>query len=551
MMFQQDAAARDTARLEDYLRAVRMHRFLVLAAILSGTLLAFLFANSRVDTYEAEAKVVLNPTPVGSINVNLVTPNLDREREVLESSQTAAGAAELLNFDGDPDDLLEGVRVVFRDKSDVLGVTVTNTKAAVAAERANAFADTYVATREGEAVDYYTSIRDAANEEIAALEKSLAELDADAAQLDLDRAAIFRDFAAGETRDDAVRVIDEERSNNRTESATARNQVTALTTVARDASAKLASRTPTAAVIRRATAPDQPLGLSRSIILLAGALLGLAAGIITAFIVERLDTTARDDDDIALALGTKVIGGIPTLGYGQRSGPATLVMASTNNTGRIAAAKEGFRRLRSAVQFIERTDGLKSVIVTSASPAEGKSLTAANLAIAVAQGGRRVVLVSADMRRPTQEARFGIAAGSKGLSNFRGGDEELTAIEIATVPNLWVMPAGAPPANPGELLGSTRFGHLIEQLVADVDLVIVDTPPVLSTADATAAAHFVDGVIVVVDTRRTDTHDLLQIRADLERSGSKLIGAVMNRKRIKINRLFRKDRYTYYAAPTE
>ncbi len=547
-MFQQDSAAKDTARLEDYLRAVRMHRFLVVLAMLAGIALAMFFADSRVDSFEAEARVVLYPTPVGSTNANLVTPNLDKEREVLESSQTAAGAAELLGFDGEPEELLGGVRVVFRDGSDVLNVTASNTDAQAAADRANAFADAYVEQREAEAVGYFTSKQESANAEAAALELEITRLDNEASQLDLDRAAIYRDFAAGEARDDAVRTNTEETSNVRTELNTARNRVTALVNEARDAQASLVSRTVTASVIRRADTPGAPLGISEKLLMIGGAIVGLGAGIVTAFLMERLDTTARDDDDIALALGTNVIGGVPTLGFGQRSGPATLVMTSSNNKGRTAAAKEGFRRLRSAVDFIKRTEDIATIIVTSASPSEGKSLTSANLAIAAAQAGSRVVLVSADMRRPTQEARFGLEVGEKGLSSYLGGDDELVALEIPGVESLWVMPAGPPPANPGELLGSERFGLLMKLLKEDVDLVIVDTPPILSTADATAAARHVDGVIVVVDTRRTETHDLLQVRADLERSGSRLIGAVMNRKRVKVNRLFRKDRYSYYAA---
>lgn len=551
MMFQQDTAARDTARLEDYIRAVRMHRFLVIASVVLGVILAMLFANSRVASYEAEARVVLYPTPVGSTNANLVTPNLDKERAVLESSQTAIGAAELLEYDGAPEELLGGIRVVFTDGSDVLNVTATNGVAQNAADRANAFADAYVSHREGEAIGYFTSLRDAANAEVEVLEIEIARLDSEGAQLDLERAAIYREFDAGEAREDAIRALDEDRSEVRTELNTARNQLTAFAKEAREAQASLVSRTDTASVIRRAGPPGAPLGLSRLIYLVGGGIVFLAAGIVAAFIVERLDTTARDDDDVALALGTKVIGGIPTLGFGQRSGPATLVMSSTSNAGRTAAAKEGFRRLRSALQFIERTEGVKSIIVTSASPAEGKSLASANLAIAVAQAGTRVVLVSADMRRPTQETRFGLESTEKGLSSYLGGDDELIACEIPSVPNLWIMPSGAAPANPGELLGSERFGDLIDEILVDVDFVIVDTPPVLSTADASAAARHVDGVVIVVDTRRTETHDLLQVRADLERSGSRLLGAVLNRKRVRVNRLFRKDRYTYYAAPSE
>jgi capsular exopolysaccharide synthesis family protein len=189
---------------------------------------------------------------------------------------------------------------------------------------------------------------------------------------------------------------------------------------------------------------------------------------------------------------------------------------------------------------------VSSIIVTSANPAEGKSLTSSNLAIALAQNGSRCVLVSADLRRPTLEKLFGMEGPRPGLSEYLAHAAELNAEKVPGIDNLWLIRSGAPPNNPGELLNSDRFEQMVKELEReDVEYIVIDTPPVLSTADALSAARYVDGVIVVVDTERTETSDLLQVRADLERTGSKLLGAVMNRQKYERGKLLQRDRYAY------
>jgi capsular exopolysaccharide synthesis family protein len=136
-----------------------------------------------------------------------------------------------------------------------------------------------------------------------------------------------------------------------------------------------------------------------------------------------------------------------------------------------------------------------------------------------------------------------------GLSEYLAAAAELNAEKVPGIDNLWLIRSGMPPSNPGELLNSDRFEQMIKELEReDVEYIVIDTPPVLSTADAVSAARYVDGVIVVVDTERTETSDLLQVRADLERSGSKLLGAVMNRQKFEGGGLFRRDKYAYYRA---
>jgi len=546
MMYQSATNAPDAARLEDYLRAVQRHKWVVIAVTLFGVAAAFLFTSSRAPTYTATATVEVAPTPVKSIDNRLVPPNLEKEREILASDGTAQLVIVEMDLGSSAQDLLSNLDVKFRPDSDVMSVSYTSLDRERAAVAANSFATNYVNLRETEAAGFYNSTISTAEARILALQEEVKPISEQISTLESQRAAVVRD-PASPSRTGQIDAIDGNLSTLRSELAAINASIRTLNTSISNSRTTLATRSPAANTLRTATPPGGPDGLGSNLLLVGGLFMGGLFGVVIAFLLERLDTTARDSEDVALALGATVMGAIPTLGIGHRAGPGSLIMLSTGGAARIAAAREAFRRLRSSVQFLNSSTGVSSVIVTSSSPAEGKSLTAANLSIALAQNGSRCVLVSADLRRPTLERLFAMEGPRPGLSEYLAATAELNAEKVPGIENLWLIRAGTTPSNPGELLNSDRFEQMIKELEReDVEYVVIDTPPVLSTADAVSAARYVDGVIVVVDTERTETADLLQVRADLERSGSKLLGAVMNRQRFERGGLFRRDKYAYY-----
>ncbi|MCP3988528.1 MAG: polysaccharide biosynthesis tyrosine autokinase [Actinomycetia bacterium] len=548
MMYQSASTAPEAARLEDYLRAMQRHKWVVIALTLLGLAAAFLFASSRTATYTATATVVLRPTPIGYNDPNrLVKPNLEKEREIVASNEIADLVIIEMGLDTNPEALLKNLEVEFRPDSDVLQVSYTSLNRDAAPVAANSFAKNYVEQRESAAVAYYDSTITLAEEQMKSQQLEVGEIQTSISNLQDARVEVASDNDPSEARTQRLDEIDAQIASLRAEKSTINSNIRQQEATAAGARADLTTRAPAGELLRTATAPSAPDGVGQNLILAGGLFLGGLLGFITAFLLERLDTTARDSEDVALALGTTVMGSIPTLGIGHRAGPSSLIMLSTGGAARIAAAREAFRRLRSSVQFLNSSSGVSSVIVTSSSPAEGKSLTSANLSIALAQNGSRCVLVSADLRRPTLERLFGMEGPRPGLSEYLAAAAELNAEKVPGIDNLWLIRAGTPPSNPGELLNSDRFEQMIKELEReDVEYVIIDTPPVLSTADAVSAARYVDGVIVVVDTERTETSDLLQVRADLERSGSKLLGAVMNREKFERGGLFRRDKYAYY-----
>ncbi|MEM8924718.1 MAG: polysaccharide biosynthesis tyrosine autokinase [Actinomycetota bacterium] len=550
MMYQSaTTGAPEAARLEDYLRAVQRHKWVVLALTLLGLAGAVLFTSTRTPTYTATTTVALGPSPVGTLDNNrLVAPNLEKEREIIASNSTAEAVITSMGLTTDAGALLENLEVDFRPDSDVLNVSYTSFDAAAAATASSSFATNYVEDREGAAVGFYDAqiAQAQANKEAkeAAVGTILSNLDEARAQQTNLRAQV-----QSAARDDSLSAVQANINSLQAQFNSETSDIRNLNNQINEWQGILASRSPSASVLRTAETPSTPDGIPSSLLLVAGLLFGAITGFVIAFLLERLDTTARESEDVALALGTTVMGAIPTLGLGHRAGPSSLIMLTSGGAARTTAAREAFRRLRSSVQFLNSSSGVSSLIVTSSSPAEGKSLTSANLAIALAQNGSRCVLVSADLRRPSLEKLFGMEGPRPGLSEYLAAAAELNAEKVPGIDNLWLIRSGNPPNNPGELLNSDRFEQMVKELEReDVEYVVVDTPPVLSTADAVSAARYVDGVIVVVDTERTETSDLLQVRADLERSGSKLLGAVMNRQKFERGGLFRRDKYAYYRA---
>lgn len=190
---------------------------------------------------------------------------------------------------------------------------------------------------------------------------------------------------------------------------------------------------------------------------------------------------------------------------------------------------EAYRVLRNNLHYATPDVPLRRLLVTSAGPGEGKSTTAANLAIAMAQGERSVLLVEGDLRRPSVHTLFR-QASTPGLSSYLVGDALLAAVLLKTaVANLSVVVSGPIPPNPAELLASRRMHEFLDAVSERFDIVILDSPPALATSDACAIAPHVDGVLLVVDSGRTPHVALRRARERLEAVRGRIIGAVLNR----------------------
>lgn len=199
---------------------------------------------------------------------------------------------------------------------------------------------------------------------------------------------------------------------------------------------------------------------------------------------------------------------------------------------------EQYRTIRTNIQFSAVDTPIRSLMVTSAGPSEGKSTTASNLAVVFAQQGKKVLIVDADLRRPTLHFTFGFT-NTIGLTNVLTRQIHINeSIRTTDVENLYFMPSGPIPPNPAELLGSATMDQLISDLYEMFDLVIFDVPPVLAVADAQVLGNQVDATILVVSSGLTEREGAIKAKEILEQAKSKLLGAVLNNKE--------EDRSTHY-----
>jgi capsular exopolysaccharide synthesis family protein len=212
---------------------------------------------------------------------------------------------------------------------------------------------------------------------------------------------------------------------------------------------------------------------------------------------------------------------------------------------------EAFKSVRTNVLFSTAEEGLRTLLVTSAGPGEGKSLVASNLAIALAQAGQRVLLLDADMRRPRVHDIFAITQ-EPGLSNVLAGNAKTSeSIRKSSVPGLWLLPAGHIPPNPAELLGSRRYADFIKTLEGHFAWVLLDTPPVMVVADGSIVANRASGVVFVVRADHTSRQAVRAAAEQLEGASAHFLGSVLNHADVIRNpyyysAYYRKDYARYY-----
>lgn len=269
-----------------------------------------------------------------------------------------------------------------------------------------------------------------------------------------------------------------------------------------------------ARVAAHASSPNTLLNL------MLGFMVGLALGIGTAILRSVLDNRIRSEADLRLVTSTALLGGTG-LDSDASSKPLLTQVAQQSRRA------ESFRQLRTNLEFAAVSGHATSILVTSSIPGEGKTTTATNLAISIAQTGRRVCLVDADLHRPQVCEYLGLD-GNGGLSTILFGDAEVTDVLQRWGPDqLFVLPSGQIPPSPSELLGSADMKALIVHLESEFDVVILDAPPVLRVSDATVLSQHVGGVLVVVNAQAMRQRMLAKTLSALELVGANILGIVL------------------------
>jgi capsular exopolysaccharide synthesis family protein len=254
-------------------------------------------------------------------------------------------------------------------------------------------------------------------------------------------------------------------------------------------------------------------------------LISIIVGLGIVLFLEGLDTSIRDVDQVEDRYQLPVLGVVPALKEASLKGGSTLVLRDSPDT----PFAESYRIMRANFLALARQAQVRSVMITSTLPGEGKTTTAANFAASLAEGHKRVVLIDADMRNPSLHRAFGVRK-EPGLSNYLAGEASLADILFPTsVENLVLISAGSIPDNPARLLTGPRMKELLEQLEAEADYVVIDTPPAVAFSDAMELGSIADSMIVVVGagSRLESAH--FRARTQLANVQAVIVGTVLNR----------------------
>ena len=520
-----EPAPSGSVELRDYLRVFRRQLALIVAITLLGAAAAAAYTFRRTPVYESSASVL-----VRAITTNAFDPgsrvdqqlNMFNQRQLAQSEPVAALAAKTLKTTATPAQLLEHVNVDVPANSQILRVKYQDTVPLTAQRGADAFAKAYLVSREADARAQATTSQKSLQRDItrfqkqaSAAEKQIADPDADSAT----RQAAQAKLAAANNRLDQLL-----------------SQLSGFQSL---------DFTP-GTVIAAAGLPASPASPNNRLDVGIGLLVGLFLGVVLAFVRDRTDDRLRGREDLAERLDRPVLATIPPLSkrvrqegklrWKRRSRNSLVTLEQPNSP-----AAESYRTLRTRMARLASQLDINSVMVVSAGVGEGKSTTAANLAVVLAETGKDVLLVSADLRRPRVHQFFSLQNKS-GLSNLltdgtppgkRKGpvaDGKQMASELWSVaPNLWVVLSGPLPPHPSALMDSDPMRQFLKEQRDLFDFIVLDCPPALVVADSMALAPLADAVLVVADAKESDRDLVSRLKEELEQVGGKIVGSVLNR----------------------
>lgn len=293
-----------------------------------------------------------------------------------------------------------------------------------------------------------------------------------------------------------------------------------------------------ARIIDYAIIPDEPVEPKPKQNSILGLLLGVLIGLGGAFLLEYFNTSIRSSKEIEELMEISVLANIPMV---KNKHPIDLPIINEPHSD----IAEAYRILRTNILFSAATRSIKSLLVTSTVPQEGKTTTCINLGITFAQLGQKVIILDCDFRRPKLHNYFKsfIRDNHNGLSDILINHIKLKdALIKSQFENLYFITSGKIPSNPAELLGSSRMLEIIDDLKNNFEFILLDAPPALGIADARVLGRICDGILVVVMTGKTDRNAVLEVKEELERAGEKIIGFVLNG----VDTTHRYHRYRYY-----
>jgi capsular exopolysaccharide synthesis family protein len=297
-------------------------------------------------------------------------------------------------------------------------------------------------------------------------------------------------------------------------------------------------------VVEKAETPRGPVLPRKMRSYQVAVILGLLVGIGLALGFEHMDNTFKTPEDVREHLQLPFLGMVPDVGLKPAPGAGARgpqLVKSPNS-----AVADAYRVLRTNLIFSSAETSGRVILVTSANPAEGKTTTLANLAVALAQNGAKVLAVDADLRRPTLYQHFGVVK-APGLADLIVGKAAASlAIHSTRIEGLQLLPCGYQPPNPAELLGSPMMKQIVDALRAHYEWVLIDAPPLLSMADAPVLCPLVDGVVLVIAAESATKPAVMRAVDQVQSVGGKVAGLVLNKVNLERNSYYYSQYYGEY-----
>jgi tyrosine-protein kinase len=503
--------------LRDYLAILRARRWSIFLVVLVSAAGALAFSIRQTPAYRSETKILVEPVDLFP-GLDTTTPkiNMETEQQLAQSPSVAVLAAAKLGTPLPPDDLLKHLSVKTARDTEILIIDYADPKAQRAQLAAQAFADAYLDFRKERAQGDLQAARDPLESRLNRLNQDLQRVNQQLRNTtnasEIDQLKAQADSLVGQI-------------------AVAQNRLNELIP---EEELRIGE------VVAPADLPGSPASPNHMVNVSLALFVGLAAGVGLAFLRERLDERFRGMSDLEAHIGAPVLAAIPKSATWRN--PYQEILVSQRDPD--SASVEAYRTLRAGLLFAASRTGAKVILVTSCHAGEGKTTTAANLAVAIAHTGKRVIVASADFRRPRLHRFFAVSDGA-GLTGVLTGSVDLAgALSRSGIPNLAVLPSGRPPAHPDGLLGTEAMTYVLEELRSIADIVLIDATPVLGVSDAFTIAPLTDGVLFVTDAEKTTRRSVGRARQQLDQVNAVIIGAVLNN-----SNQSSEQAYPYYGPP--
>jgi tyrosine-protein kinase len=501
----------EVVRLEDYLRIVKERGWIVIAALVIVIAIALYTSLTTTPLYSTSARVVYQrnnlDAQVSGYGLDLYYYDTDRDiatavAAIKNSEPLAEAVAAQLGSSKPATALMGMVSVSTSEGSDLVDIGAVSADPEEAAAVANEYADQFILYRQ-------TADRATVATARAVVEQQLATL------------------SFSDEESDYRLLLQERIENLRVLEATQDGGFT---------------------LMKRAVTPGRPYTPQTTRNVVLAVVVGLVLGLGLAFLLEYLDKRIKDERTLEQVSGLPVLTSVPIVGGAWKKAKQGRRSAEAVGFGEGGSPLlESFRTLRSSLQYFDVDDTLRTILITSGLPQEGKTVTTVNLGISLALSGKRVIVLEADLRRPVMheylnlENKVGLSSVLAGRSSVAGAlqlvlmdpfipaqtrKEQGDPDPVRLRKNLYAVTSGPLPPNPAELLGSARMAHTMSELKHLADYILIDTPPVLPVSDALTLARHADAVILSAKLRSTTRDEMEEVRELMDRAGIRVIGVV-------------------------